>query len=470
MDIENLFKSLPSIDSILEDDTVSRALNELSRKGVLRIAREVVDEFRDRIKSKGLEIKGDAIREAVVNEVRRRVEEVSSLKQRRVINATGVVLHTNLGRAPLGGPSCEAVIQAASGYVDLEVDLEEGIRTDRTRRVRQLLSLLTGAEDSLIVNNNAAAVFLVVHTFSRGGAVAVSRGELIEIGGSFRLPEILAAAASRVIEVGTTNKTHIEDYIEAIDKGATLLLKVHTSNYRVVGFAEDVSLSELVKLGKQRGVPVMYDQGSGVLYPFSKIGIEGEESLDDIMKTGVDIVSFSTDKVLGGPQGGAIVGSKGLIERLKRNHLSRALRVDKLTLAALERLLIQYWKGDFDDIPSIRMIKLDYESLKRRASRLRVKLAEVLGEKAVVKVVEGESSIGGGSYPTNSLRSPILEINLRDGFAVKLARALRSREPALMVRIKDDTIFIDLRTVAEDEEDVILDIMKVGVKEIFSKE
>ncbi len=467
---EKLLKALPSIDWILENGAISGFINEVSRGGVVEIARQVVSDFREEILNGRVSGEGvEGIRSLVLEEVKKRLESVSGLKQVRVINATGVILHTNLGRAPLSRRVRDAIVKAADGYVDLEMDLEEGTRTDRTRRVRKLLSLLSGSEDALIINNNAAAVFLAVKTLSKGGGVAVSRGELVEIGGSFRLPEILASAAERVFEVGTTNKTHLEDYIEALDAGANFLLKVHTSNYRIVGFTDDVSLSELVKLGQSRGVPVMYDQGSGVLYPFSSLGIEGEDCIDEILATGVDLVSFSTDKVLGGPQGGAILGKRELIKKLKKNHLSRALRVDKLTLAGLEEVLLQYWEGDFEGIPSLRMIKIGYSVLENRARKLVERLSQTdLDVK--IDVVEGTSSIGGGSYPTNPLRSPIIQINLPENLSTKLVRLLRTGRPSLLVRIKGNSIFIDLRTVFEEEEDVLFDILTGALKKVYEEE
>lgn len=466
----NFLKELPSIDSIMEDGTVFPSINILSRKGVLRIAREVVDGYRERIragKEQGLD--GESLRKRILNDVNGEIEKVALSKQRRVINATGVILHTNLGRSLLSEKCCEAIQQAARGYVDLELEIESARRCDRTRSVRRLLALLTGSEDALVVNNNAAAVLLAVHTLGAKGGVAVSRGELVEIGGSFRLPEILSSAVDNVMEIGTTNKTHIEDYEQAVEMGASLILKVHTSNYRIVGFTGEVSLSELVELGRDKGVPVMYDQGSGILFPFDTVGVEGEENIEDIVKTGVDLVSFSTDKVLGGPQGGAIVGRGDIISRLKRNHISRALRMGKLNLAALEQVLIQYWKGEFNEIPTYRMITTDYDSLHERAEKVVSGLRKKF-KTLDVNIVKGESAIGGGSYPTNPLPSPLIEINLGEKVATGLSRRLRTIDPALMVRVKGDAVLLDLRTVSEEDDIYIVKAMIMSMDEFIRRE
>ncbi|HVO76959.1 MAG TPA: L-seryl-tRNA(Sec) selenium transferase, partial [Candidatus Bathyarchaeia archaeon] len=341
MDIQSSLKKLPSVEKILEDGRIAPRIALLSRRGITRIVRDAIDRKRERLLAGEVTgAAGQSLAEAVANEVAGELDAISNLGVRRVINATGVVLHTNLGRAVLGESVRAAIDRSARGYVDLEIDLGTGARTERGLRVGRLLSLITGAGDAFVVNNNAAAVFLAVQTLAGAGAVAISRGELVEIGGSFRLPEILSLAAGRVIEVGTTNRTHRKDYEKAVRDGATLLLKVHTSNYRIVGYTNEVPLAELAAIGREKGVPVMYDQGSGVLYPLRLKGVEGEESMESVLESGVDLVSFSTDKVLGGPQGGALAGRADLIARMKENHLSRALRLDKLALAGLEQVLL----------------------------------------------------------------------------------------------------------------------------------
>jgi L-seryl-tRNA(Ser) seleniumtransferase len=457
MDIQSSLKKLPSVERILEDDRIAGRITLLSRKGVTRLVRETIERYRQKLlKGSLVEATEEKIIMNVADDIVAGLDALSQGGQRRVINATGVILHTNLGRAVLGEETRSAIDAASRGYIDLEIDLESGKRVERGRRIARLLSLVTGAEDAHVVNNNAAAVFLAVQTFAGAGAVAVSRGELVEIGGSFRLPEILALAAGAVVEVGTTNRTNIGDYEKAIRGGATMLLKVHTSNYRIVGYTNDVPLKVLAELGTRNKIPVMYDQGSGVLYPLHMKGIEGEECIEAVLESGVDLVSFSTDKVLGGPQGGAIVGRADLIKQMKENHLSRALRLDKLTLAGLERVLLAYWEGRLDELPALRMITESMESLRTRAERIAARLKETCGGDIDVNVQEDESSIGGGSFPINPLRTVLVEITLAPGRSEKLSALLRKGNPSVMVRVKGDSVMIDPRTVLTDEEDPLI--------------
>jgi L-seryl-tRNA(Ser) seleniumtransferase len=471
MDIQSLLKQLPSVERVLEMDDVSRASTLLSRKGITRIIRDTISSYRQRIRE-GERFGGDAdsLCRAISDDVIHEIGSLSTDRMRPVINATGVVLHTNLGRAVLGAEACAAVESAASGYVDLEMDVESGERVDRSRRARRLVSLVTGAQDALVVNNNAAAVLLAVDTFAGDGAVAISRGELVEIGGSFRLPEILAKAAGRVIEVGTTNRTHFKDYERAIDEGATLLLKVHTSNYKIVGYTNEVSLADLAGLGAARGVPTMYDQGNGVIYPLDLAGIEGEESVQSLLDSGTDLISFSADKVLGATQGGIVVGSADLITRMRTNHLSRALRVDKLTLAGLERVLVQYWNAEFDGIPALAMITMKPDTIKKRAEHLVKKLQGSLGDYGTIRVAKGESAVGGGSYPVTPLETVLVEIELADGLAGTLAKLLRMDDHPVMVRAKGDSIYVDLRTVSRDEEPVLADRLLHAIRSSIGRE
>jgi len=469
MDRQELLKKLPSVENVLQDKRIEPSITRFSRKGVTRIVREVIAAHRERI-TEGRAVKGESLRGSIVEEASARIASLAGDRMRRVINATGVVLHTNFGRALLGEETCGAIQLAASGYTDLEVDTETGDRVDRTRRVRRLLSLITGSGDALVVNNNAAAVLLAVQTFARSGGVAISRGEMVEIGGSFRLPEILASAAGSVMEVGTTNRTHAKDYDRAVKEGASLLLKVHTSNYRIVGYTNEVTLAELVEVGRRGGVPVMYDQGSGVLFPMRERGIEGEECIEDVIETGVDLVSFSADKVLGAPQGGIILGRRELIGRMHDNHLFRALRVDKLTLAGLESVLLQYWTGDLDGIRSLNMIIADPGEIGSRAERFARLIADRLPDGVSVETTEGESSIGGGSFPINPLRTTLVEINLPAGLSQRLSEYLRRADPALFVRVKGGSIFLDLRTVFESEEDILLESILEGIGYIRGRE
>jgi L-seryl-tRNA(Ser) seleniumtransferase len=461
MDTQSLLKKLPSVERVLESDRIAAHLNLLSKRGVTRIVRDTISRYRRRIlEGEGVALGSDtaaarkpALSDSIIDDVAGELEVLSGARLARVINATGVVLHTNLGRAVLGEEVCRAIVEAASGYADLEVDLTTGARVERGRRVKRLIALLTGAEDALVVNNNAAAVLLAVDTFAAAGGVAISRGELVEIGGSFRLPEILAKAAGSVVEVGTTNRTHLGDYEHAITEGASLLLKVHTSNYRIVGYTNEVSLDDLARLGKKHGVPVMYDQGNGMLYPLDRMGVRGEESVESILDKGIDLVSFSTDKVLGAPQGGIVAGSGKFVARMRGNHLSRALRVDKLTLAGLERVLLQYWRGEIDAIPALGMISMNHDVLRERAEGFAARLEpEAIKTGATVRTAGGESAIGGGSYPVTPIETVLVEIALDAGGADRLARRLRAAAPPVMVRVREDSVFIDLRTVLRSQE------------------
>jgi len=470
MDIRSSLKKLPSVEKILGDERVACRVAAGSRKGAARIAREAIARRRERIKAGEPTPPNErGMQEAIVAEVVSELAMLGAVAARRVINATGVVLHTNLGRAVLGEETRAAIDAAAAGYGDLEVDLASGERVERGRRAGRLLSLITGAEDALVVNNNAAAILLAVRTIAGEGGVAISRGELVEIGGSFRLPEILEAAAGRVIEVGTTNRTHLADYERSVRAGAKLLLKVHTSNYRVVGYTNDVALGDLAALARRARVPLMYDQGSGVLGALRLAGIAGEECIEDALSSGVDLVSFSTDKVLGAPQGGAIVGRARLIGKMKRNHLSRALRVDKLRLAGLERVLAHYWEGTLDGVPAYRMITEPAVSVRARAERVAARVAErAAGGRVTVE--DSESSIGGGSYPINPLPTAVVRITVAAGSAAKLARTLRGGSPAVMVRVKGNAILIDPRTVLEGEEDVLIEKLTGALAVVLRRE
>ena len=471
MDIQSSLKKLPSVERVLEDERIAPRISLLSRRGITRIVRDAIERHRERLLSGAAPgVSDTALAAAVADEVASELDALAVLGARRVINATGVVLHTNLGRSVLGESVRAAIDRSASGYVDLEIDLESGERTERGLRSGRLLSLITGAGDAFVVNNNAAAVMLAVQTFAGRGAVAISRGELVEIGGSFRLPEILALAAGRVIEVGTTNRTHRADYEKALRDGATLLLKVHTSNYRIVGYTNEVPLGELAALGHASGVPVMYDQGSGVLYPLRLKGVDGEESIETVLESGVDLVSFSTDKVLGGPQGGALVGRADLIARMKENHMARALRLDKLTLAGLEEVLLEYWNGRFDAVPSLAMITEALDSVRDRSARIASRLVESCGCGVDISTEESESSIGGGSFPINPLRTVVVKITLAPDRAQRLSALLRTGNPSVLVRVKGESVMIDPRTVLGDEEELLIAKLGEGIGDILGRE
>lgn len=472
MNLQLLLKRLPSVEKVLTDARLSVLITPSSRKGITRLVREAIDDYRCALIEGDESVSGkkEDIARAIVTDVAGKVEKLTGSVSRKVINATGVVLYTNLGRAVLGKQVQAEIAKAASGYIDLEIDLETGQRIKREGRAARLLSLLTGAQDAHIVNNNAAAVFLAVNTLAANGTVAVSRGELVEIGGSFRLPDILSKSARRVIEVGTTNRTHIRDYQEAVKDGADLLLKVHKSNYNITGYTNEVPLRELVELGRENGIPVMYDQGGGLLFSFGKDGISGEESITEIIGSGVDLVSFSADKMFGAPQGGILLGSADLIERMRNNHLSRALRIDKLTLAGLEKVLFHYWAGEMESIPVLEMVAAKADKIKKRAGNFAKSLKEKLAGKATINTIKGESSVGGGTFPNNSLRSELVKITLTEVAPERFLNMLRNQDPAVLVRVKGDSVFIDLRTVSDDEENLLQEAIVKGLGNIAKRE
>ena len=461
---ESLLRKLPSVENVLSDSRIEELIERGSRTGIRRIARERIDHWRGKIlNGMDQDIQGEGLQDTVISEVIRETEEITGGGLRRAVNALGVIIHTNLGRSVLGREVREEIDRSAAGYIDLEVELESMSRTKREARAARLFSLMTGFEDAHIVNNNAAAVFLAVETLAGRGAVAVSRGELVEIGGSFRLPEILAKAAGRVMEIGTTNRTHLRDYREAVQQGADLILKVHRSNYRISGYTNEVSLQELVALGRDSGVPVMYDQGGGLFHRVEGMDEDDEMDIVQIEETGVNVVSFSADKLLGGPQGGVLLGDAEFISRMKNNHLARVLRVGKLTLAGLEKTLTHYWFREYDRIPVLKMAGIPLEQMRSRAENFAGSLRSELPKKITVSIVEGDSAIGGGTFPNNPLPTILVEIILQTEAAEKLSRLLREGSPPVLIRVKKDSVLIDLRTVSEDEEKILKEKIIQGI-------
>jgi L-seryl-tRNA(Ser) seleniumtransferase len=386
---------------------------------------------------------------------------------RQVINATGVVIHTNLGRSPLSEQAIENLVEVARGYSNLEYDLAKGQRGDRSVHVEEILLRLSGAEGGLVVNNNAAAVLLALNTMAAGREVIVSRGELVEIGGAFRIPDVMTGSGATLREVGTTNRTHLKDYEEAIGSNTALLLKVHTSNYRVVGFTAEVTAEELVGLGRHYDLPVMNDLGSGCLLDLSAYGLAKEPTAQEAIRAGADVVTFSGDKLLGGPQAGIILGKRELIERIKANPLHRALRIDKLTLAALEATLIAYLsEGEaIKEIPTLRMLTLPVEEIRKQARRLQ-RLIKQETDKAFVEMIRAESQVGGGALPLQAVPTWALAVRPLKGTAQDLEAALRDLEPPIASRIADDCLILDVRTIQENELRSIARGMAVALKKL----
>jgi L-seryl-tRNA(Ser) seleniumtransferase len=448
---KQLLRNLPAVHRLLDSPLCEPLLRQYGHTLVSEAASDVIAAFRNRI------LAGEAVRLPDMGEwIERVAERLAHLFQphyRRVINATGVVLHTNLGRAPLARSAVDLLVQTAFGYSNLELNLETGERGTRYAHVEELLCRLTGAEAALVVNNNAAAVFLVLRELARGKKVVISRGQLVEIGGSFRVSEVMAESGAILHEVGTTNKTHGYDYERAIDEETALIMRVHTSNFRVVGFTHQPSLEELVHLAHKRGVPVYEDLGSGSLIDLRRYGIGDEPTVRESVKAGVDLVSFSGDKLLGAAQAGIIVGKKEYITRLKRNQLTRALRVDKLTLAALEATLRLYLDEEkaVREIPTLYLLTRSAEELRVAAQELADGLRVVFREQASVEVTEGVSQVGGGSLPTEELPTSLVAVRSRHFSIQALAEAMRRVELPVMAIMRKEALLFDVRTIFRRE-------------------
>lgn len=457
-------KKIPPVDEILLHEDVQGLLSKFNRDYVINLLRTAIDDIREELRSLQEEMERDSIKEEVIKRLQKRVQESARGTLEKVINGTGVVLHTNLGRAPMGERALRYMSAMAVNYNNLEMDLERGERGSRYVHVEDILTRLTGAEAALVVNNNAAAVMLGLNTMARGREVIVSRGQLVEIGGAFRIPEVMKLSGARLVEVGTTNKTYISDFAGAISEETALLFTAHTSNYKIIGFSEEVELFDLVKLGKEQGIPVMQDLGSGILYNMENWGLKDEPSVQQCVASGVDIITFSGDKLLGGPQAGIIVGRKKYIEAMKKNQLTRALRVDKLTIAALEATLLEYLEGKPEEkIPVIRMLCYSSEQLQDQAEELLDNLHGRIGslpQVASLTLVELEDMVGGGAYPTYKIPGFGIDIEFRDNALEKIARELRLGSPALVTRKQDDKMRISVRTLLEGDAELLVDLIE----------
>ena len=450
----NLRRLIPSVERLLQGAAVMPALARYRREHVAGVVRAVLDDVR-RGAAAGVPVPADA---ELLAHVQAQLDAAPALQP--VINATGVVLHTNLGRAPLADVAVTALVQAARGAVNLELDLATGRRGDRDTLVEADLMALTGAEAALVVNNNAAAVLLVLTALAGGREVVVSRGELVEIGGSFRMPDVMAVSGARLREVGTTNRTHLDDYRRALGPDTALLLKVHTSNFRVVGFTAAVELPALAALGRAAGVPVVDDLGSGALLDLSAYGLPREPIVGERLAAGADLVTFSGDKLLGGPQAGIVVGRRDLVERLARHPLRRALRPDKLTLAALGATLRLYREApDLPAVlPALRWLTRPLAEMDAVGAAAAPALARRLGAGWRVTVVDAEAEVGSGAAPAAPLPSRALAVEHPDHAAEQIAARFRAGRPPLLGRIHDGRFLIDLRGVfAPADLDVVLD-------------
>ena len=459
---ESTLRAIPSVDQLLRAEGVLQLRSTVGVPRLTTIAREVTEEMRRQIHSEDLPAR---TKEALLGEAVQRIQNLCARDSlsalRHVINATGVILHTNLGRAPLSEDARRVVVQEAAGYCTLEYDPEIGARGKRGGRVEELLTELTGAEAALVVNNCAAAALLILTVLARTGETIVSRGELVEIGGDFRVPEVMSNSGTRMVEVGSTNRTRLADYQQAITDHTRLIMRVHPSNYRIVGFTDSPQLSKLASFAHESGLPLYEDAGSGVLRDLSAYGLSDEPIIRESIGAGADVVSFSGDKLLGATQAGLIVGRKQIIDRLRKHSLYRALRVDKLSLAALEATLDAHRRGALEEIPALRMLALSPEKIGKRAKLFIAQLADA-GESAglTVSLIAGHSAVGGGSGPNVHPPTTLVALQHAQLKADEIERKLRTSSPPVISRIADDLVLLDLRTVDISEELELLRVVK----------
>ncbi len=452
---KEFLRQIPGVDAIMQWGPVREALSRHPRKLVLEAIHEVLDETRKTI-LQGTEAGGapEIGISGLPDLIAERIEQLARFTLRSVINATGIVIHTNLGRSLLAGRAMERLQLICGGYSNLEYDLQRGERGSRYVHAEAILRELTGAEAALVVNNNAGAVFLALNTLARGREVVVSRGQLVEIGGSFRIPDVMTSSGAVLHEVGTTNRTHLRDYLAAINERTALLMKVHTSNYKILGFTAEVPLEELVSLGRERGLPVIEDLGSGCFVNLAPFGLHGETTVQETVRAGADLVTFSGDKLLGGPQAGIMVGRKDIIEQCRKNPITRALRVDKMTLAVLEATLRLYRdeRQAVDQIPTLRMIAASPSELEGRAEELAGLLRGVEGSDVLeVRTMQGFSQVGGGSLPAQDLPTRVVGIRSDKFSPNRIEESLRAGDPPVIGRIESDFFIMDVRTIAPSE-------------------
>lgn len=458
-----LFRSLPSVDALLQRESVQILLRSFGHDGVRDRLREILDDVRAEIEQE--KFAADTDTEKFSHLIETRLQSRFAARQQkltqRVINATGVVLHTNLGRAPLSKKALDAVIETASGYCNLEFDLETGARGKRGSGLEAMLREMLGSPAAAVVNNCAAAVYLILNTFAAGGEVIVSRGELVEIGGAFRLPDVIAKSGATIREVGTTNRTRISDFANAINENTKMILRSHPSNYRIVGFTERPSLAELANLAREKNIPLFEDLGSGSLLDLNAIGIQGEPTVQHSLQAGIPLLAFSGDKLLGGPQAGIILGEKGLIDRIKRNPMMRAFRVDKMIFAALEATLASYVSGNAkNELPAVSALHASKDEITRRARNF---IRRIQNKNLTLQLLDGNSVVGGGSAPEALLPTKLISITSGNLSAATMEEKLRGNSTPVIARIIDEHLVVDLRTVCKAEEkDIILALDSLG--------
>ncbi|NMA86894.1 MAG: L-seryl-tRNA(Sec) selenium transferase [Tissierellia bacterium] len=466
----NLFSLIPKVDELLENQIVKELLKEMPRPLVVDSIREELGVLREAIQKANLDEIGVQNKiELLPKLIRIRAIEKNAFKLRRVVNATGVVIHTNIGRSLINKEVMENVSEIATNYSNLEYDLLRGERGLRYDHLEDIILEITGGESAIVVNNNAAAVLLILSTMAKDREVIVSRGELIEIGGSFRIPDVMEQSGARLVSVGTTNKTHLRDYENAITEDTSALLKVHTSNYRILGFTSSVLSEELSNLSKKHNIPLIEDLGSGVLIDLSKYGLEYEPTVQESIKNGVDIVSFSGDKLLGGPQAGIIVGKKEYIDAMKKNPLTRAFRVDKFTISALEATLRLYLDENeaVAKIPTLNMLTLDKSALENKAKVLYNQIIDNIEcENCEIEIVDDYSEVGGGSLPLEKLETKCIRISLEGLSIAEFEEHLRNYKIPIIARVYREKLYIDLRTVKEDEFEIVVDGILYGLEQL----
>ncbi len=470
----DLYRKLPSVDDLLRDAAIASLIAREGHTAVADAARAVLAQWRGEISAGHLDSADiDLALSGLAGAVEHQLRRALTYSLRTVINATGVILHTNLGRAPLADSAVGHIRETATGYSNLEFDTSTGERGKRDVHVDRLFQKLLNNEfvgegarttqanvSSIVVNNNAAAVLLALNTLAEGGEVIVSRGELVEIGGSFRIPDVMSKSGAILREIGTTNRTRISDYEDAIHENTQLLLRVHRSNFQISGFTEQPSLEELVSLSRKRGIPLMEDLGSGALFDLRSVGIGGEPGVIDSLHAGVDVITYSGDKLLGGPQAGILSGRPHLIARMRSNSLFRALRVDKLTYATMETTLLAYVKRDHDTIPALRLMRLSKEEIGARAEAVTQK---VRLPRLSLEVIDGESVIGGGAAPSAVLPTRLLAVTCEGSSADELAARLRASDPPIIARVEESRVLLDLRTVfAEQDESIAVALNRLG--------
>ena len=456
----NIFRNIPSVNELLESPQLKKIVENVNHQVVVDGVRTFIDDLKDTISSAT-----DEIEIPSRSEMADKIADWLHVEQREylrpVINGTGIILHTGLGRAPLAKSAIAATAQIAGGYASVEVDLKNGQRGQRVKAVEKLLCELTGAEAAVVVNNNAAATMIALATVAMGKEVIVSRGQLIEIGGSYRLPDVMECSGCRLKEVGTTNKTHAADYSSAIGEETGAILKVHPSNFEVVGFTKTVSTKELVSIAHAQDLPMIDDVGSGALIDFAKFGLSDEPVVADSIKDGADIVLFSGDKLIGGPQCGIIIGKRKYIDQVLKNSLMRAMRVDKMTLAALAATLRLYRNEDkaLQEVPILRMLSMPEANLKLRAEKV---AQQIQGSNWLesCEVTEATSMLGGGSLPTQKIPTWCVAIRPQGSSVNRIAERLRSSNPAVIGRVQKDTLFIDMRTVFPEQDIVLVELLQ----------